>query len=71
MAHLACQRAIRRVQQSDTRWQSLNWGRRAAAIALDEISNKLRQYAVDREDLSWMVAGPGVEKTPCLGQWLD
>ena len=71
LAHLACQRAIRRVQQLDTRWQSLNWGRRAAGNALDEISNKLRQYAVDREDLSWMVAGPRVEKTPCLGQWLD
>jgi len=71
LAHLACQRAIRTDQQSDTSWQSSNWGRRAAAQALDEILVKLRRYAVDREDLTWMVAGPGVEATPCLGQWVD
>ena len=71
LAYLACQRAIRTDQPSDTSWQSLNWGRRAAAQALDEISVRLRRYAVDREDRAWMVAGPGVEATPCLGQWLD
>ena len=71
LAYLACQRAIRTDRQSDTSWQSFNWGRRAAEHALDEIRVRLRRYAVDREDLTWMVAGPGVEATPCLGQWLD
>ncbi|MGH2618984.1 MAG: DUF4153 domain-containing protein [Anaerolineales bacterium] len=71
LAYLACQEAIRTEQQSDMGWQSWHWGRFAAARALDGVGDRLSRYALDREDAGWMVAGPGVQATPCLGQWLD
>ncbi len=71
LAYLACQRATRAEQQSDLGWQSWHWGRLAAARALDRVGDRLSRYAMDRGDAGWMVAGPGVQATPCLGQWLD
>jgi len=71
LAHLACQRALRADQRTDPDWQSWNWGRMQAAKALDQIRDRLQRYAVDQEDTAWIVAGPGVDPTPCLGQWLD
>ena len=71
LAHLACQRTIRAEQKVGPEWQSWNWGRVQAAEALDQIRDRLTRYAVDQEDTTWMVAGPGVDSTPCLGQWLD
>ena len=71
LAYLACQRAMRAEQQTDPDWQTWNWGRVQAATALDQIRDRLKRYAVDPEDTTWIVAGPGVDPTPCQGQWLD
>jgi hypothetical protein len=71
LAHLACQWAMRAEQRTDLDWQSWHWGRVQAAKALDKIRDRLKRYAVDQEDTTWIVAGPGVDPTPCQGQRLD